>query len=789
MKTKLFLRSFVAWRRVNSLFTLLRFLELMCLSAAVPCAHAATITYFGADLTSHGDWRNPSVVKSIDVDGDNIYGSDGYLLVTSPSGPLTSLPSYVSSIHNLGFQYASGNLPAFPSAPLYTSVDNPVAVGSVFTGTWYQQSANGMEDDIVQITLAAPAHFRLGILVDNHDFVDISPSDLRVRQTVGGAADSGLQTANLQPNLDSDWYFFDISGVANDQFVVSGINWYNNSNNFSDGIGGLSFDTGCGVPGTDSDLDGTPDCLDGCPSDPNKTAPGACGCGAPESSCLNCCPASSVTGQWDFDSGTLAHTIGHDLDYFGGSLGLTATETTFGTTASFGISPIGGVVASVMRVPGDLTRDIGYVMTHGIAPNGIGGNGLLVNQYTLIMDIYVEATGPGAASLLQIDSPNNTNDGDLFWQNNQFGQGGQGYLGTGAFTAGDWHRVVAAYDEAAIPPVVTKYVDGIFQDDWHANQGMNNPRRALQPTAILFGDGDQDERCVMYVNSIQIRDCVLSKAEMAALGLPQASGIPAVIPGCANLPPVALCQNVTVSAGANCSANASIDNGSYDPDGPAPTLSQSPAGPYSIGTISVTLTATDNQGASSSCTATVTVQDATPPAPNCSVSTPRSRPLDSFISYLWPPQGQMVDVELKVTFTSTDCSAVTTEVRVYSNEPNGSGRHSPDVTYDSITGTLKLRAQRDPNDPNGRVFFVLIKATDAAGNSDYCNSTVGVPRISNHIQRLHSHNVGVILGNYFQSTDPQTWDWSTPTPFTRLFTFQTGLSAVTVPITFYQILP
>lgn len=29
----------------------------------------------------------------------------------------------------------------------------------------------------------------------------------------------------------------------------------------------------------DTDGDGTPDCEDGCPADPNKTDPGFCGCG------------------------------------------------------------------------------------------------------------------------------------------------------------------------------------------------------------------------------------------------------------------------------------------------------------------------------------------------------------------------------------------------------------------------------------------------------------------------------------------------------------------------------
>jgi hypothetical protein len=39
---------------------------------------------------------------------------------------------------------------------------------------------------------------------------------------------------------------------------------------------------GCGTPDTDSDSDGTPDCNDNCPSDPNKTEPGQCGCGTPD---------------------------------------------------------------------------------------------------------------------------------------------------------------------------------------------------------------------------------------------------------------------------------------------------------------------------------------------------------------------------------------------------------------------------------------------------------------------------------------------------------------------------
>lgn len=60
---------------------------------------------------------------------------------------------------------------------------------------------------------------------------------------------------------------------------------------------------------------------------------------------------------------------------------------------------------------------------------------------------------------------------------------------------------------------------------------MDNPRRALQPTAILFADGGQDERREMWVSSLQIREGRLSNAEIEALGGPSADGIPIVIQG------------------------------------------------------------------------------------------------------------------------------------------------------------------------------------------------------------------------------------------------------------------
>ena len=56
---------------------------------------------------------------------------------------------------------------------------------------------------------------------------------------------------------------------------------------------------GCGVADTDSDGDGTANCNDGCPNDPAKTAPGICGCGVADTDtdgdgtadCNDGCPA------------------------------------------------------------------------------------------------------------------------------------------------------------------------------------------------------------------------------------------------------------------------------------------------------------------------------------------------------------------------------------------------------------------------------------------------------------------------------------------------------------------
>jgi hypothetical protein len=82
--------------------------------------------------------------------------------------------------------------------------------------------------------------------------------------------------------------------------------------------------------------------------------------------------------------------------------------------------------------------------------------------------------------------------------------------------------------------------------------------------------------------------------------------------------PIALCQDVdTTTDPGLCTADVSIDDGSFDPTGEALTFEQTPASPYPVGTTEVSLMVTDPKGLSDMCAATVTVTDDEPPVPEC----------------------------------------------------------------------------------------------------------------------------------------------------------------------------
>jgi hypothetical protein len=172
----------------------------------------------------------------------------------------------------------------------------------------------------------------------------------------------------------------------------------------------------------------------------------------------------------------------------------------------------------------------------------------------------------------------------------------------------------------------------------------------------------------------------------------------------------------------DCLADASIDAGSYDPEGGALTYAQDPAGPYGLGDTMVTLTVTDETGLSDSCTATVTVVDTTPPELMVSLSP----------DTLWAPNHQMVDITATVIATDNCGEPMVVLTGLTSNEPDdGSGDGSTindiqDAEIGMADFNFKLRAERSAHG-EGRIYTASYAAMDSSGNMTGADAIVFVP--------------------------------------------------------------
>ena len=146
---------------------------------------------------------------------------------------------------------------------------------------------------------------------------------------------------------------------------------------------------------------------------------------------------------------------------------------------------------------------------------------------------------------------------------------------------------------------------------------------------------------------------------------------------------------------------------------------------YDKGTTSLVWKVEDAAGNSSTCMQTVTVVDnELPVITNVSLST----------YVLSPPNHKMRDVT--ANYTATDNCGVTTSLSVTSDEPQ-SGLSNADNPNDWIivdNHHVQLRAERDPRG-DGRVYTILITATDVSGNIVTTSQTVTV---AHNISSPHS---------------------------------------------------
>jgi hypothetical protein len=93
---------------------------------------------------------------------------------------------------------------------------------------------------------------------------------------------------------------------------------------------------------------------------------------------------------------------------------------------------------------------------------------------------------------------------------------------------------------------------------------------------------------------------------------------------------------------------------------------------------------------------------------------------------LWSPNHKMVNVGLDAVADDDTDAEPALELLVYSNESNEADKNGPDAVADA-KGNLTLRAERSGSG-NGRIYLVVVTATDLAGNVGYDCATVLVPK-------------------------------------------------------------
>ena len=121
-------------------------------------------------------------------------------------------------------------------------------------------------------------------------------------------------------------------------------------------------------------------------------------------------------------------------------------------------------------------------------------------------------------------------------------------------------------------------------------------------------------------------------------------------------------------------------------------------------------------------TASVTV-DVSNPAPVISNLTV-DRPV------LWPPNHQMVDITLSYTIEDNCDPNLVPLITISSNQPqNGTGDGDTPVDWEVVDAKhVRLRAERSPRDPGGRIYTIVLTVTDSAGGRSSSSVNVVVPR-------------------------------------------------------------
>jgi hypothetical protein len=144
-------------------------------------------------------------------------------------------------------------------------------------------------------------------------------------------------------------------------------------------------------------------------------------------------------------------------------------------------------------------------------------------------------------------------------------------------------------------------------------------------------------------------------------------------------------------------------------------------------------------------------RDEDPPTVSCRVDE----------NQLWPANHDLINVGFSAQITD-DCDCISNcnsgsqtavNVLVYSDEPDldilGSGNFSPDAKNIGLN-SLRLRAERSGN-ADGRVYLIVVKATDSTGKIGYCAKTVTVPHDQSRASRDGVESQATAARTYYLS--------------------------------------